>query len=191
MTDYREEIRSYIQRVEEALEKLDVEAVNEVVNVLEEARAGEAQIYVFGNGGSAATASHFCCDFNKGVSAETAGLRYRLHCLSDNVPTMTAIANDIAYEEVFREQLRDVLKADDLVVGISGSGNSRNVVHAAEYAKEKGCRVVGVTGYDGGELKKLADYHLDAAVNDMQISEDIHMVFDHLIMTVLRRKGKK
>lgn len=186
--EYQQEIRNYINKEITVLQALDVEAINEVINVLEEARKRNANIYIFGNGGSSATASHYCCDFNRGVSNKTKGYKYRFHCLSDNVPAMTAIANDIAYEEIFREQLIGVLCKDDLVIGISGSGNSKNVINAVEYAKKVGARVVGITGYRGGKLKEMADYHLDADIDDMQISEDMHMMFDHLIMSVLREK---
>lgn len=184
--DYRSAIVNYLNKEIEILQNLNIEAINEVINVLEEVRERKADIYIFGNGGSAATASHYCCDFNKGVSKETAGNKYRFHCLSDNVPTMMAIANDISYEEVFREQLKGILKETDLVIGISGSGNSANVIHAVEYAKESGCKVIGITGYHGGKLKQLADYHLDAEIDDMQIAEDIHMILDHLMMAVVR-----
>lgn len=189
--DYKKDISNYIKREIDVLQKINIECINEVINVLEMAREKNADIYVFGNGGSAATASHYCCDFNKGISGEIKGNKYRFHCLSDNVPTMMAIANDIAYEEVFREQLKGVLRSDDLVIGISGSGNSSNVVNAVQYARQVGCKVIGITGYHGGKLKELADYHLDAEIEDMQISEDVHMIFDHLMMSVIRSsKGK-
>lgn len=189
--DYKSEIMDYLDKEIKVLQKLDIGAINEVINVLEEARERDADIYIFGNGGSAATASHFCCDFNKGVSEGTEGNKYRFHCLSDNVPTMMAIANDIAYEEVFREQLRDVLKAEDLVIGISGSGNSANVINAILYAKERGCKVIGITGEHGGKLRGLADCHLDAEIDDMQISEDVHMIFDHLMMKCICNVSNK
>lgn len=184
--DYREEIQNYINREIEVLQRLDLNAISEVINVLEEARERNADIYIFGNGGSAATASHYCGDFNKGVSMESEGNKYRFHCLSDNIPTMMAIANDISYGEIFREQLKGILHKEDLVIGISGSGNSEDVINAAQYAKEIGCKVVGITGYHGGKLKQLADYHLDAGIDDMQISEDVHMMFDHLMMSIIR-----
>ncbi|MCM1541801.1 MAG: SIS domain-containing protein [Blautia sp.] len=184
--DYSKTIRDYINREIQVLQALDPDGINEVLNVLEAARERNADIYIFGNGGSAATASHYAGDFNKGVSAETKGNKYRFHCLSDNIPTLMAIANDIAYEEIFREQLKGRLRADDLVIGISGSGNSVNVINAVQYAKDIGCKVIGITGYHGGRLKQLADYHLDAGVEDMQISEDVHMMFDHLMMSALR-----
>lgn len=182
MRDYKGEINNYLNREIEVLRKLNIEAVNEVINVLEAARERNADIYMFGNGGSAATASHYCGDFNKGVSSESKGNKYRFHCLSDNIATMTAIANDIGYEEVFREQLNGILHEDDLIIAISGSGNSANVINAVQYAKEIGCKVIGITGYHGGGLKELADYHLDAEIDDMQMAEDVHMIFDHLML---------
>ena len=136
-----------------------------------------------GNGGSAATASHFQNDFNKGVS-EYIEVPFRFHCLNDNMATIMAIANDIGYEEVFRFQLRGNLEPNDLLVAISGSGNSKNVLNAVDYAKSLGNKVIGLTGYSGGKLKELADISLHAPVQSMQVTEDIHMIFDHLMMSM-------
>ncbi|MBP5384021.1 MAG: SIS domain-containing protein [Lachnospiraceae bacterium] len=189
--DYKEYITRYIEREREALAMLDAEEINRVINVLQEAREKEADIYVFGNGGSASTASHMTGDFNKGVSQMSAGRKYRMHCLSDNITSMMAIANDFSYEDVFVKQLEGRLRKDDLVIGISGSGNSENVLRAVTYAQSVGCKAIVVTGYDGGKLKKLADYHLDVPCNDMQISEDVHLAFDHLMMNVLISADQK
>ena len=180
-------IKSYFDREIETIKKLDINAINEAVNAIWSAYEREATIYIFGNGGSAATASHFVCDFNKGIS-ENKDKKFNLICLSDNIPTMTAIANDVSYDEVFRYQLLNKLKPTDLVIGISGSGNSKNVINAVEYAKEIGTPIIGITGYNGGKLKMLADYHMDANIDDMQISEDIHMIFDHMMYFVLNYK---
>ena len=177
-------IKSYFDREIETIKKLDINAINEAVSAIWSAYEREATIYIFGNGGSAATASHFVCDFNKGIS-ENKDKKFNLICLSDNIPTRTAIANDVSYDEVFRYQLLNKLKPTDLVIGISGSGNSKNVINAVEYAKEIGTPVVGITGYNGGKLKMLADYHMDANIDDMQISEDIHMILDHMMYFVL------
>ena len=141
------------------------------------------KLMLCGNGGSAATASHFQNDFNKGVS-EYIEVPFRFHCLNDNVATMLAIANDIGYEEVFRFQLRGNLEPNDVLVAISGSGNSKNVINAVEYAKSQGCKVIGITGYTGGKLKELCDISLHAPVMSMQVTEDIHMIFDHLMMSM-------
>lgn len=180
-------ISSYFDREIEVIKKLNIDEINEAIQAIWAAYEREATIYVFGNGGSAATASHFVCDFNKGIS-EKKDKKFNLVCLSDNVPQMMAIANDISYDEVFRFPLINKLKSTDLVIGISGSGNSKNVIRAVEYAKEIGAPVIGITGYHGGKLKELADYHMDAMVDDMQISEDIHMIFDHMMYVIFNHK---
>ena len=187
MKDYRSEVTEYIENEIAVLRALDVDALNAVLNLLKQALENENMIYIMGNGGSAATASHFQNDFNKGVSEYTEK-KFRFLCLNDNVPTVMAIANDVGYEEIFRFQLRGRLQPGDLVIGISGSGNSKNVLNAVEYAKECGNTVVGITGFGGGKLRELADLSLHVPVNSMQITEDIHMVFDHLMMSIFYRE---
>lgn len=181
--DYREEIKDYIRLEIETLEKLDIEAINETLNLLYDTLQKEGTIYILGNGGSSATASHFQNDFNKGISEHTVK-KFRFQCLNDNIATVMAVANDIGFEEVFRFQLQGRLKPDDIVIAISGSGNSVNVLNAVEYALGQKCKVVGLTGYDGGKLKELSDISLHVPVNSMQITEDLHMVLDHLMMSV-------
>ncbi len=183
MTDYTAQISAYIEKEREILSCLNVDQINAVMNLLEEKLDGENTIFVFGNGGSAATASHYQNDFNKGISEYT-NKKFRFQCLNDNVATMMAIANDIGYEEIFRFQLKGRLRQGDICMGISGSGNSENVVRAAQYAKSQGNQVVGITGYHGGKLKELADYSLHVPVQSMQMTEDIHMIFDHLMMSI-------
>lgn len=183
MRDHRQAIAEYLRNEIAALENLNHGAINAALNLLEETMEKERNIYVFGNGGSSATASHFQNDFNKGVSEHTEK-KFRFQCLNDNVPTMMAVANDIGFEEVFRFQLRGKLRDGDIVMAISGSGNSRNVINAVEYARGQGCKVIGLTGYNGGRLKELSDISLHVPVQSMQITEDIHMIFDHLMMSV-------
>ena len=180
-------IKSYFDKEIEVIRKLDIAAIHEAVEAVLDAFQRNATIYIFGNGGSASTASHFVCDFNKGIS-EKNELKFNFVCLSDNVPMMTAIANDYSYDDVFRYPLVGRLQKNDLVIAISGSGNSKNVIRAVEYAKEIGAPVIGITGYNGGKLKEMADYHMDAMVDDMQISEDLHMIFDHMIFNILRHE---
>ena len=110
--------------------------------------------------------------------------------LSDNIPIITAIANDIAYDQIFAFQLYDILNEGDVILAISGSGNSANVIHAVEYAKAKGCKVIGMTGYNGGKLRNLADYHFHVPCNDMQITEDLHMIFVHMMLRLFSQLGK-
>jgi len=149
MQDYKSEIRDYLANEIKVLQALDVDEIDRVLNLLAETFENEHTIYIFGNGGSAATASHFQNDFNKGVSEYTQK-KFRFCCLNDNVATLMAIANDIGYEEVFRFQLTGKLRPGDLVIAISGSGNSTNVINAVEYAKQEGNIVIGLTGYGGG-----------------------------------------
>ena len=185
--DYRVDIRKYIELEIETLNKLDVEAINRAITLLEATWDAEGTVYVLGNGGSSATASHFQNDFNKGIS-EHVEKKFRFQCLNDNVPTVMAIANDIGFDEVFRFQLLNKLQQKDIVLAISASGNSKNVINAVTYAKKCGCKVIGLTGYNGGILAGLSDVSLNVPVMSMQITEDIHMVLDHLMMSIFYSK---
>ena len=169
--DYTKEIKDYIELEREVLSKLDTNAINDALNELKSCLDREGTIYIFQN------------DFNKGIS-EWTEKKFRFNCLNDNVATMMAIANDISYDEVFRFQLKGKLKNDDLIIAISGSGNSKNVLNAVEYAKTIGTKIIGLTGYSGGKLKECADISLHVPINSMQITEDVHMIFDHLMMSV-------
>ena len=184
--DYSTQIKDYIDLERSILEKLDVNEIDRTLNLLVETLNNEGTIYIFGNGGSSSTASHFVNDFNKGVS-EHLEKKFNFICLNDNVSTLMAIANDIGFEEVFRFQLKNRLKKNDIIIAISGSGNSKNVINAVEYAKENGNQIIGLTGYNGGKLKELSDINLHVPVNSMQVTEDIHMIFDHLMMSILYR----
>lgn len=182
MVNYKKAMEAYIEKEIVVLKKLDLDELNLAMEAITDAFHRDAKIYTMGNGGSAATASHMVCDFNKGVSS-VVGKKFRLQCLNDNVPSVMAIANDMS-DEVFSYQLQGVLEPGDLLVAISGSGNSKNIIKAVEYAKTTGCKVVGITGYSGGKLMQMADYKMHVAVDDMQIVEDIHMIFDHMMMRV-------
>lgn len=181
MVNYKKAMEAYIEKEIVVLKKLDLDELNLAMEAITDAFHRDAKIYTMGNGGSAATASHMVCDFNKGVSS-VVGKKFRLQCLNDNVPSVMAIANDMSYDEVFSYQLQGVLEPGDLLVAISGSGNSKNIIKAVEYAKTTGCKVVGITGYSGGKLMQMADYKMHVAVDDMQIVEDIHMIFNHMMM---------
>lgn len=183
MMDFKSAIKEYYERERKVIESLNLEEINDAMNAIYETYQKGGNIYICGNGGSASTASHFQNDFNKGIS-EYVENKFRFVCLNDNVATLMAIANDIGYEEVFRFQLRNKITKEDLFVGISGSGNSKNVLNAAEYAKEAGAKIIGITGYTGGKLKQMADYRMHADIMDMQIAEDVHMTFDHMMMKI-------
>ena len=184
MKNYLDQISKYIEDEKKVLGNLPAEDINQVMNLLEKARLEGRRIYICGNGGSASTASHFVGDFNKGVSFEKV-IKYNFESLTDNVPMITAIANDIGYEDVFVIPLKNKLQEGDIVIGISGSGNSENVVRAIQYANDMNADTVAIVGYDGGKLKQMAKYNLHVAVNNMQIVEDVHIVLNHMMMYIL------
>ena len=185
--EYTNLINEYIELEINTLRKLSRTELNNFIVELDEARKRNATIYIMGNGGSAATASHFVNDFNKGVS-EYIDQKFRFICLNDNVSTIMAIANDISYNAIFEFQLQGKVTENDLVVGISGSGNSTNVIKAIELANEVGAKTIGLTGYDGGKLKQIVDLSVHVPIMSMQITEDIHMIFDHLVMSIFYRE---
>lgn len=182
--DFRPAIEGYLTRLKATIDLISREELQGFLTLLMESLEARRRIYVMGNGGSAATASHYVADFNKGLSLGKAQ-RFRFHCLNDNIPTLTAYANDVSYDDVYVEPLRNFLEAGDLVIAISGSGNSRNVLKAIEYANGAGAITLGITGYDGGKLRKIAQRGLHVPISDMQVVEDLHMVFDHLAYAVL------
>ena len=135
-----------------------------------------------GNGGSAATASHMANDLSVGLKLREIR-NFNVQSLSDNTPVCTAIANDIGYENVFYAQLKNKLQPDDLVIALSCSGNSENIVKASQYTKKIGATLVGMTGFDGGELKKISDisFHVNTDNGEYGLVEDVHMILDHII----------
>lgn len=183
------EFRDYFNRVSDVLAHLSIDSIERLVDLLLTAREKGNTIFIFGNGGSGATASHVTGDFLKGISY---GLdkRFRVQCLNDNISGMMAISNDLTYEEIFIEQLKVFLKKEDVVIGISGSGNSANVVKAMAYAKEHGASTVAFCGYKGGKIRDMADLAIHASVQDMEITEDIHIIIFHAIKQVMMKKLK-
>lgn len=187
--DYREEISAYFEKEKAVLDAICKDDLNTLMNVLMQAREDGRNIFIMGNGGSAATASHYVCDFNKGISYGKEKM-FKFICLNDNVPTMMAYANDMSYEDVFAGPLKNFMQPGDIVIGISGSGNSENVVRAIKYANENGGVSVGITGYSGGKVKQMSKYNVHVPVDDMQIAEDLHMVLDHCMMKILCNYAK-
>lgn len=180
---YLTEIESYLSLVHDTLSKINRSEISELMQVLEDAYLKERSIFVLGNGGSAATASHFCNDFNKGISYGRT-TKFKVQCLNDNVATLLALANDVGYNQVFIEQLKNFVKREDIVIGISGSGNSENVIKAIEYANSRGATTVGLLGFNGGKLKSIVKHSLLVPINNMQVVEDVHLVINHLLMYI-------
>jgi D-sedoheptulose 7-phosphate isomerase len=164
----------------QTIDRIDLDKVQQAIAWFEEAREQGKHIFVCGNGGSASTASHFVCDMVKGASYNRP-TRFRIMALTDSLPTLTAYSNDVSYECVFAEQLKNFAQPGDLLMAISGSGNSPNVLRAAEYASSIGCRTIGLTGRDGGKLGALVDLNLQVPVAHMGRIEDAHMIICHMI----------
>ncbi|MFO7655635.1 MAG: SIS domain-containing protein [Bacteroidales bacterium] len=180
---------SYFNKVADTLKKIDQGTLDKMVQAIFDCRENGNTIYIFGNGGSAATASHVAGDFMKGISYQLEK-RFRVICLNDNIPGTSAISNDLSYDEVFIEPLKTFLTKNDLVIGISGSGNSVNVVKAMEFAKSVGAVTIAVCGYKGGKIKEIADIAVHAPVNDMEVAEDIHLVLFHAVKQNIIRQLK-
>ena len=171
---------SYISLVKETLDALSHKEIEGLIEAFYTTYQAGGNIYTMGNGGSGASASHAAGDFLKGASY---GLekRFRMICLNDNLPSMMAIANDIGWDDIFVEPLKNFLQPHDLVIGISGSGNSKNVVKALAYAKENGAKTVAMSGFTGGKIAQMADISVHAPVMDMEVTEDIHMVIFNIV----------
>jgi D-sedoheptulose 7-phosphate isomerase len=171
----------YLEGLKDVLASFDYETYEQIIQKLLSAYDNEKQIFVMGNGGSGATASHFACDINKGCCFDLEK-KFKMICLNDNIPTMLALANDVSYDVVFVEQMKNFFNPGDLAIGISGSGNSENVLRAMRYANEKGGQTIGLCGFSGGKLAPAVDVGFVAPVNDMQKVEDVHIIVVHMIM---------
>ena len=178
-------IKRYLAEVSTTLGRLPEGTIAEVIDVLEEARGEGRSVFVFGNGGSAATSSHFASDLAKGTICPGKP-RLKAFALTDNVPLLSAWANDSAYESIFAEQLANFVQAGDIAVAISSSGNSPNVLNGVKGAKTKGATTIGFVGFDGGKLKALVDIALIVPSHNMKQVEDIHLLIGHVIATCLR-----
>ncbi len=186
---YTNELKNYFNNLKDTLDLLNLEDIQKFIEKILEARERGNNIFIFGNGGSAATATHIAGDFLKGVSY---GLdkRFKFISLNDNISAITAISNDLSYEEIFYESLKTYLQKGDIVIGISGSGNSVNVIKAIELAKGNGNFTIGFCGFKGGKLKEIVDLPIHVPINDMEITEDIHIIIFHAIKQILNKELK-
>ncbi len=187
MSSVAHPFEEYLERLAVALAGLDRSALDAAVEALMGCYHAGGHVYVMGNGGSAATATHMACDLSKGPTPP-GKQGFVVWSLSDNVALLTAIANDLAYEEVFAQTIAARMKSGDLLVAISASGNSPNLVRGLEAARAKGCPVVAMTGFKGGYLKAHADVVLHAAGESYGPVEDAHLVINHYLVEALRKR---
>lgn len=178
-------IQNYITSLQQTMDKLSQPLIADVINVLQHARMQGSQVFIMGNGGSASTASHFVCDLAKNTRRE--GLpHFRAIGLADNMEIFSAYANDEGYENVFSQQLINLIQPGDIVIAISASGNSKNVLNAVEEAHKNGVTTIGFTGFDGGRLGQMVDLHIHVNSTIIEHVEDIHLMLEHMIVRTIK-----
>lgn len=188
-------IDSYVAELKRCLDSLDKQAIEHASEMLLTAYTQKRNIFLMGNGGSAATASHMACDLGKGTLRrvyDQTEARFRVYSLTDNVALMTAFANDVSFDEVFVQQLRNLVEKDDVVIVMSGSGNSKNLVKAVAYAKKCGAKTIGFLGFHGsGKLTQMVDCAIIATSDHYGPSEDIQLILDHLLVSWIAKVKHK
>ncbi len=185
--DFLSEIEGYNNKLKAAVDAIDKQQINHFIDILLKHYERKSHIFIFGNGGSGSTASHVVCDFNKGVCLDL-DKKFKFVCLNDNLASILAYGNDISYDDIFCLQLKNYLTPDDLVIGISGSGNSENVIRAIRYAKVMKSATFALCGFDGGKLKQIDTINcVHVPTRDMQVVEDCHLILFHMIMQIIHR----
>ena len=184
--------KEYLKEVKKTLDSIEkdlIEKMDRFANILLKARDEKRTIFIMGNGGSAATASHFVSDLSKGTIVNGFP-RFKAIALTDNIPNLLAWANDESYDDIFMEQLKNFMEPKDVVIGISGSGNSLNIIKAIEYANKNGGITIGMSGFDGGKLLKCAQENIHVPSSYIQRVEDIHLLIEHLLTSLIREEQK-
>lgn len=180
-------VENYLTELREILDKLPFPQIEKIKNILLDVHRKDKKVFIMGNGGSAATASHFACDLAKGTAGkDDSRKRFKVIALTDNIPLLTAWANDTAYENIFLEQLKNLLDAGDVVIAISGSGNSKNIIKAVEYANAQKALTIGLTGFRGGKLKGMVQECLIVPSRSLEQIEDVHLILEHILCSWLR-----
>ena len=180
-------VTDYVTALQQTIEQLPRQEIAQVMDLLHVARLDGRQIFIMGNGGSASTATHFVCDLAKNTRKE-GWPHFKVIGLTDNMAIFSAYANDEGYESVFAQQLANLVAAEDIVIGISASGNSKNVLNAIALAKNANATTIGFTGFDGGSLASMVDINLHVKSNIIEHVEDIHLMLEHMIVKSLRER---
>jgi D-sedoheptulose 7-phosphate isomerase len=178
-------IDRYLGRLQKGLDGLPRERLNELGEILLRAYRNDKQVFVMGNGGSSSTASHMAADLAKNTIGANMR-RFRIMSLNDNAAIVTALANDLGYENVFSEQLTSLIRAGDVLIAVSASGNSPNILNAMRYARTRSAEVVGLLGFDGGQAVALADLAIIVPSSDYGVVEDLHLVINHMLVDFFR-----
>lgn len=184
MLSFEGSTECYFKKLVDLLNSIDRKQIDDAVQLVADTWLADKQIITLGNGGSSLTALHFINDWNKSIYLAKKK-PFRGRSLIDNIGLVMSYANDISFEDIFVEQLKNIMTPGDLVIGISGSGNSENVIRAITYANQNQAKTLGLCGYRGGRLKSIAQHVLWVDKDDMQLSEDIHAIFGHIVMQTL------
>ncbi len=182
-------MEEYIKEVKRAIEKIESDKIKRISEILERAYKNDKSIFIIGNGGSAATASHFACDLGKGTLDKHYDFhkkRFKAYSLTDNVALMTAYGNDLDYDHIFVQQLKNLIEKGDILIAITGSGHSRNILNAIELANRSGATTIGFLGMDGGKAKEITDYNVIIQSKDYGVIEDLHLMLVHMICKSLK-----
>ncbi len=187
--DIKSIAKSYLDNLKSTADKINLDDIQKIAEILLKAYKNDNTVFILGNGGAASTASHMACDLGKGTLKNVYNpdeKRLRIISLTDNVSTMTAFSNDLSFDDMFSQQLHNLIKPQDVVIGISGSGNTPNIIKALMYAKTQGAITIGLLGYTtGGKTKDLVDLSLTIQSNNYGIIEDLHLTLNHLLTTCL------
>lgn len=184
---FRKFAESYLSAAAACLREISLEKLERIVEVVADAHSRGRTIFVFGNGGSASAASHIACDWGKGT-AIPGKRRLKIVSLSENIALITAWSNDFSYELIFKEQLENLLEAGDVVIGLTASGNSPNVLRAMDFAKQRGAVTIGFIGFGGGKLKSIVDYEITVSSRNYGQVEEIQMTLNHIISQFLKER---
>lgn len=183
-----EHIQNYISMLQQTMDQLPRQLIADVIGVLQHARLQDSQIFIMGNGGSASTSSHFVCDLAKSTRQKDLP-HFRVIGLSDNMSIFSAYANDEGYENIFSQQLANLIRPGDVVIGISASGNSKNVINAIEEAQKHNVTTIGFTGFDGGRLGQIVDINIHVHSNIIEHVEDVHLMLEHMIVKAIKEQS--
>lgn len=171
----------YKENVIELIHRFDTKKLLEIIKILEKGRRDNKRIFIFGNGGSATTANHFVCDFGKNAVNGDTG-RIKIISLCDNLATITAYGNDFGYGTIFEERLKNLMEDGDIIIAISASGNSSDIINGVEYAKKRNGYIISMTGFNGGKLKGLSNLNINIDSNIIEQVEDVHLMLEHMIV---------
>jgi len=187
-------IDGYTAALNGAMAGIDPLQFGKIVDILCDAYKNDKQVFIAGNGGSAGTANHFVCDFGKNAvpfrGTGPGSRRFRIVSVSDNVEKITALGNDISFDEIFRQQLINLMREGDVLIAISASGNSPDIVRACEYAKEMKSKIIVLAGFSGGRIKEFADAAIVVPLESYEQIEDIHLIICHMIVYYFKNNGQ-